>query len=21
MDCGEEGGKVYDYYKTFVEIS
>ncbi|CDR78343.1 Protein of unknown function [Lactobacillus delbrueckii subsp. lactis] len=21
MDCGEEGGKVYDYYKTFVKIS
>ncbi|KRK25028.1 hypothetical protein FD23_GL000811 [Lactobacillus delbrueckii subsp. delbrueckii DSM 20074 = JCM 1012] len=21
LDCGEEGGKVYDYYKTFVEIS
>ncbi|ADQ62039.1 MULTISPECIES: hypothetical protein [Lactobacillales] len=21
LDCGEEDGKVYDYYKTFVEIS
>ncbi|CDR85661.1 Protein of unknown function [Lactobacillus delbrueckii subsp. lactis] len=21
MDCGEEDDKVYDYYKTFVEIS
>ncbi|MGZ1153446.1 hypothetical protein ACXO3R_04990 [Lactobacillus delbrueckii subsp. bulgaricus] len=21
LDCGEEGGKVYDYYKTFVKIS
>ncbi|WP_269322968.1 hypothetical protein [Lactobacillus delbrueckii] len=21
LDCGEEDDKVYDYYKTFVEIS
>lgn len=21
LDCGEEDGRVYDYYKTFVEIS